>query len=110
MLETVFTMFAKDGRFKNLFKSQECFCMPHYHYLVQLSETKMAKNDRAEFIKAMDTIMQEYITRLNSDVNDFCNSFDYRNAGKLHSEEMEHVRTSIERSVSFLTGRKPTSK
>ena len=110
MLETVFTMFAKDGKFKNLFKSQECFCMPHYHYLVQMSEAKMAKNDRAEFIKAMDTIMQEYITKLNSDVNDFCNSFDYRNAGKLHSEEMEHVRTSIERSVSFLTGRKPNSK
>lgn len=110
MLETVFTMFAKDGKFKNLFKSQECFCMPHYHYLVQMSEAKMAKNDRAEFIKAMDTIMQEYITKLNSDVNDFCNSFDYRNAGKLHSEEMEHVRTSTERSVSFLTGRKPNSK
>lgn len=110
MLETVFTMFAKDGKFKNLFKSQECFCMPHYHYLVQLSEAKMAKNDRAEFVKVMDTIMQEYITKLNSDVNDFCNSFDYRNAGKLHSEEMEHVRTSIERSVSFLTGRKPNSK
>ena len=34
--------------------------MPHYHYLVQMSEAKMAKNDRAEFIKAMDTIMQEY--------------------------------------------------
>lgn len=43
MLETVFTMFAKDGKFKNLFKSQECFCMPHYHYLVQMSEAKMAK-------------------------------------------------------------------
>ena len=54
--------------------------------------------------------MQEYAKTLNSDVNDFCNSFDYRNAGKLHSAEMEHVRTSIERAVAFLTSRKPDSK
>ena len=40
----------------------------------------------------------------------FCDSFDYRNAGKLHNEDMEHVRTSIERSIEFLTGRKPRIK
>ena len=70
----------------------------------------MSKADRPELMKALDEIMQNYIKQRNSDVNDFCNSFDYRNAGKLHSAEMEHVRTSIERSVSFLTGRKPSSK
>ena len=36
--------------------------------------------------------------------------FDYRNAGNLHKPEMEHVRSSIERSVEFLTGRKPRVK
>lgn len=110
MLETVFTMYVKDGKFKNLFKSQEYFCVPHYHYLVAKSENKMPKADRTEFIKTMNSIMQEYAKTLNSDVNDFCNSFDYRNAGKLHSAEMEHVRTSIERAVAFLTSRKPDSK
>ena len=110
MLETVFTMFAKDGKFKNLFKSQECFCVPHYHYLAEKSAEKMSKADRPELMKALDEIMQNYIKQLNSDVNDFCNSFDYRNAGKLHSAEMEHVRTSVERAIEFLTSRKPEQK
>ena len=110
MMETVFTMFAKDGKFKNLFKSQECFCVPHYHYLAEKSAEKMSKADRPELMKALDEIMQNYIKQLNSDVNDFCNSFDYRNAGKLHSAEMEHVRTSVERAIEFLTSRKPEQK
>jgi hypothetical protein len=110
MLETVFTMYAKDGKFKNLFKSQEFFCVPHYHYLVEKSADKMAKADRADFIKTLDEILVNYAKTLNSDVNDFCNSFDYRNAGKLHSAEMEHVRTSVERAVAFLTSRKPEGK
>lgn len=105
MTDTVFTMFVKDGKFKNLFKSQEYFCLPHYQYLIQQSAVKMPKNERPEFLKALDEIMQEYAKKLNSDVNDFCNSFDYRNAGKLHSAEMEHVRSSIERAIIFLTSR-----
>ena len=54
--------------------------------------------------------MTSYAEKLNSDINDFCNSFDYRNAGKLHSAEMEHVRTSVERAVEFLTSRKSDTK
>lgn len=110
MLETVFTMFVKDPKFKNMFKSQEYFCLPHYQYLVQKSGEKMAKGDRAEFIKAMDGIMQEYVKQLNDDVSQFCDSFDYRNAGKLHSAEMEHVRNSCTRAIAFLTSRNAEQK
>ena len=54
--------------------------------------------------------MENYIKQLNSDVGEFCDSFDYRNAGKLHREDMEHVRNSIERAIEFLTSRKPEVK
>ena len=54
--------------------------------------------------------METYIKQLNSDVGEFCDSFDYRNAGKLHDPSMEHVRNSIERAVEFLTSRKPDVK
>lgn len=110
MLETVFTMFVKDPKFKNLFKTQEYICVPHYNMLMSAAPTKLQKGDLAEFTAALDDLLSEYIKRLNSDVNDFCNSFDYRNAGKLHNPEMEHVRTSVERSIEFLTGRKPRTK
>lgn len=110
MLETMFTMFVKDPKFRNMFKAQEYICVPHYNFLLSQVPEKLPKNEQAGFVKALDEIMENYIKQLNADVNDFCNSFDYRNAGKLHSAEMEHVRSSIERSVQFLTSRKPTDK
>ena len=110
MLETVFTMYLKDPKFKNLFKAQEYICVPHYNMLSIKASEKLQKADLADFNAALDKLLEDYIKQLNSDVNDFCNSFDYRNAGKLHTPEMEHVRSSVERSISFLTGRKPRVK
>lgn len=110
MLETVFTMYLKDPKFKNLFKAQEYICVPHYNMLNIKASEKLQKADLASFTADLDKLLEDYIKQLNSDVNDFCNSFDYRNAGKLHTPEMEHVRNSVERSVSFLTGRKPRVK
>ena len=110
MLETVFTMYLKDPKFKNLFKAQEYICVPHYNMLSIKASEKLQKADLADFNSALDKLLEDYIKQLNSDVNDFCNSFDYRNAGKLHTPEMEHVRSSVERSISFLTGRKPRVK
>ncbi len=110
MLETVFTMYLKEPKFRNLFKAQEYICVPHYNMLSIKAGEKLQKGDLASFNADLDKLLEDYIKQLNSDVNDFCNSFDYRNAGKLHTPEMEHVRSSVERSVSFLTGRKPRVK
>ncbi len=110
MLETVFTMFVKDGRFKNLFKTQEYLCVPHYNLLMSQAPQKLSKGDLSEFEKACDELVGEYIKTLSADIKQFCDSFDYRNAGKLHGDDMEHVRSSIERAVEFLTSRKPRVK
>ena len=48
--------------------------------------------------------------QLTADVEQFNKSFDYRNAKSLHSEEMEHIRTSVQRAIKFLTGREATDK
>ena len=109
-LETVFNMYVKDAAFKKLFMSQEYVCLPHYDLLMREGREKMSKGDFSDFSKALDTLVGGYMEKLNGDVNEFCNSFDYRNAGKLHSEEMEHVRTSVERAIEFMTGRKPIAK
>lgn len=109
-LETVFTMFAKDEEFRKLFNEQEYICLPHYTLLLNKAKEQMSKGNFSSFKKALDELVDGYMNNLISDVNEFNNSFDYRNAGKLHNKDMEHVRTSIERSIEFLTGRKPTSK
>ncbi len=107
MMKTLFVMFGKDKNFRQLFSEQEYICLPHYNYLAENAQTSLPKNEQAAFMKSLDELVSSYLKQLNIDVNDFCNSFDYRNAGKLHTPEMEHVRTSVVRSITFLTGRKP---
>ena len=110
MIDTVFTMWREDGKFRNLYKSQQYVCIPHYNLLMSNVQTKLPKNEQKDFVDATDALIESYIKQLNSDVNEFCNSFDYRNAGKLHNEDMEHVRSSIERAIEFITSRKPDVK
>ena len=103
---------AAGGKFRkrDSLSSQKYICIPHYNLIMSHVPSKLPKPDQKPFIEATDKLVENYIKELNSDVNDFCNSFDYRNAGKLHSEEMEHVRNSIERAIEFLTSRKPDVK
>ena len=110
MLETVFTMFRDDPKFRQLYSQQQYICVPHYNLLMSNAAKKLSKNDLNDFVKATDALMETYIKQLNSDVGEFCDSFDYRKAGKLHDPSMEHVRNSIERAVEFLTSRKPDVK
>ncbi len=110
MMETLFTMYQKDEAFRKLFREQEYICIPHYNLLMSKAAVKLTKGDLNSFVKDLDKLVSDYMAKLNEDVDMFCNSFDYRNAGKLHTPEYEHVRTSVDRAIEFITGRKPEHK
>lgn len=110
MFETVFTMFKNDEGFRKLYSEQEYVCVPHYNLLMTSAQKALKKDVLKAFEDATDALIEKYIKALNADVNDFCNSYDYRNKGKLRGEDMEHVRTSIERAIEFLSSRKPEAK
>jgi len=107
MVKTFFTLFREQEYFKQLFAEQEFICMPHYAWVRGLAPDFLKKGELSEFSFALDELVGVYAASLNKDVAMFCDSFDYRNAGKLHTPEYEHVRTSVNRSIEFLTGRKP---
>lgn len=109
-LETVFQMYSKDPSFKKLFQRQEYICIPHYKLLLSLGSENLSKGDFASFKKDLEELTDNYMKQLTKDVEQFCQSFDYRNAGSLHNEDMEHVRTSVQRAVRFLTGREAVEK
>ena len=109
MLETVFDMWSKE-EFRRLYSEQQYICLPHYNLLMSNAQTKLKKDALKTFCEATERLVENYIKGLNSDVGEFCDSFDYRNARKLHSEDMEHVRSSIERAIEFITSRKPDVK
>lgn len=110
MLETVFTMFAKDEGFRKLYSEQEYICIPHYRQLMISAQSVLKKTELKAFEEATDALVERYVKSLNDDVHTFCSSYDYRNKGMLHNEGMEHVRASIERAIEFLTSRKPDAK
>ena len=112
MVKTFFVMFRDGGaapagepNFRTLLAQQEFICMPHYAWIREKAATSLDKATLPVFLDAIDTLVGNYAASLNADVNQFCNSFDYRNARTLHKPEMEHVRTSVNRSIEFLTGR-----
>lgn len=107
MLETVFTMFKNDEGFRKLYSEQEYICIPHYNLLMTAAQSSLKKDTLKQFQKATDALVEKYIKSLNDDVNDFCDSYDYRNNGKKYSEQ---VSTSIERAIEFLTSRKPEAQ
>lgn len=106
-LETVFTMFKNDEGFRKLYSEQEYVCVPHYNLLMTSAQSALKKDALKLFREATDALIERYIKSLNKDVDDFCSSYDYRNIGKLQGEDMEHVRSSIERAIEFLTSRRP---
>lgn len=109
-LETMFKMYAKDPDFRLMFSQQEYVCIPHYKLLLNQGSAQMSKGDFAQFRKALEELTDNYMKSLTADVEQFSLSFDYRNAGSLHNADMEHVRTSVQRAVEFLTGRKAVEK
>lgn len=109
MLETLYKMW-EDEDFRRLYSKQQYICIQHYDRLMLGAVKKLKKDDLKTFAEATDKLVEEYMKTLNDDVQQFCDSFDYRNAAKLHNEEMEHVRTSVERTIEFLTSRKPEPK
>lgn len=109
-LETVFQMYSKDSSFKKLFQRQEYICIPHYKLLLSKGGESLSKGDFSAFKKDLEELTDNYMKQLTKDVEQFCQSFDYRNAGSLHNEDMEHVRTSVQRAVKFLTGREAAEK
>ena len=74
MLETFFVMYVKDGKFRNLFKAQPYICVPHYNMLNRKAAEKLQKGDLAQFQKDLDTLVEEYVKQLNSDVLAACTS------------------------------------
>lgn len=109
MLDTLYNMW-EEPEFRKLYSEQQYICLRHYDLLMLGAMKKLKKESLKSFVEVTDKLVEEYMKALNDDVQQFCDSFDYRNARNLHSEEMEHVRTSIERAIEFITSRKPEPK
>ncbi len=72
--------YNENVEFRNLIKNCKGFCLEHFNGL--LKNVKFAKNSSDEYTKDLTLIERENLNRLISELDWFCDKFDYRNNDK----------------------------
>ncbi len=105
MFRTIFSSFASDPTFRELYEAQPFICLPHYTMLIRSASAKggLKGAELSEFYKSTARLSGGYLKELKGDVSHYCKMYDYRNRG----EDWGNSRDSIERSVEFLTSERP---
>lgn len=97
-----FRQWKRERDFRRLAAEQPYYCLPHYAALLKRSERELDKNARSDFEAAVAEVEARVLTALRSDIDHFCEMFDYQNT----EGDWGESRDAIERSIRFLTGDK----
>lgn len=100
MIETVALLYEEDAAFREKFRAQPHFCLPHYRRLLSVARDRLTKKARADFCREIGEVEERWFSSLASDVSAFCRSFDYRAEEPLTEEQ----KSSVERAVKGLSG------
>ena len=101
MISTAVYLYENDeNEFRDKFKAQPYFCLPHYVKMISYASKKMSKKLFSEFFDKAESIEEKYIETLTGDVSWFCKKFDYR----YDEEPWYNSKDSIPRAIKFLTG------
>lgn len=100
IMKTLFECWQQTD-FRQLFKSQQYICLPHYELLMSIAPQYLKKGDIDAFCEDVTALSSAYIKELYGDVSHYCSMYDYRNTGK--DADWGNSRDSIERAIKFLT-------
>lgn len=103
LMENTVKLWQNDPDFRQLFSQQPLLCFTHYGQLMAAAEKKLKKKEFAPFQEESARLAARYAQELNGDVTHFTKMFDYRNA----NGDWCNSRDSIERAITWLTGREP---
>lgn len=104
LMRTFFEMYS-NAETRQLLSEQEFICLPHFDLLQSLAPKYLQKQELDSFVKLCGELTEKYILTLYEDVSKYCSMYDYRNTGK--DADWGNSKDSIERSIEFLTSRKP---
>lgn len=100
MIETAVLLYEENAEFREKFRAQPHFCLPHYRRLLAVARDRLPKKLRGAFFREIGEVEERWFASLSGDVSAFCRSFDYRSEEPLTEEE----KTSVERAVKGLSG------
>ncbi len=98
--KTIAQLFAKEKLFLKTMLATKGFCLEHYAELLKYANhaSYMAK----EYVNVLTGIEKRHLERVASELKDFCDSHDYRNAGK----PLGNAETALPRMRTKLYGKK----
>lgn len=100
MFGTAVYLWETEEDFRESYKKQKYFCLPHYEKLLAYGRRSLDKKKFREFFDTTRKIVQNYIKELGGDVSWFCKKFDYR----YDSEPWYNSKDSVLRAINFLSG------
>jgi hypothetical protein len=104
MFDNAIYLWETEEDFREKFKAQKYFCLPHYRILLEFGRNGLSKKDFAEFFKTAREIEKSYLSELGGDISWFCKKFDYR----YDNEPWYNAKDAIPRTLAFLTSGKNT--
>lgn len=100
MMDNMVYLWETEEDFREKFKKQKYFCLPHYKQLLEFGRNSLGKKQFAEYFKEAREIEKAYISELGGDVSWFCKKFDYR----YDNEPWYNAKDAIPRALAFLSG------
>ncbi len=99
LTKSVLSMWTKDEDFRKIFNEQEYFCLEHYESVLDAACSGEVSSRLLPILyNQLNDITSRYLNRKRNEIDEFCNSFDYRNAGK----KMDIKPQCIDEAVSLL--------
>ena len=94
-IDTIFSLYQNDDRFRNKFKESKGFCTSHYGLLYQEAPNHFNADKTEEFRKTLNTVYVDNMKRVRDDLEWFIDKFDYRYV----NEPWKNSKDALQRSM-----------
>lgn len=102
MLDTLYKTYETNREFREMFDSQDYYCMNHYVMLSKGCQKKGMKRWGDDMLKVLSDKVKDTLSSLQADIDHYCRMYDYRNSGE--NADWGNSKDSIERTIAFLIG------
>ncbi|MDO4743291.1 MAG: DUF6062 family protein [bacterium] len=99
LMRNMFVLFETEAEFREKFRNSPKLCFKHAKLCISPTAKKVIKKNYKEFESAVFDIVNKNVEDMCKQLRDFCEMYDYKNAGKAVSSD---AKLSVERAVEFL--------
>lgn len=99
-LDTFFDLYKHNPDFLPLLQNCKGFCLMHFEDIIKFSDFQLSEKGKENFYHILFPIMIQNFQRIQSDMEWFCEKFDYRN----RNADWKTSKDAIPRTMQKITG------